>query len=224
MILFGSDVTSHDPSGMLTCMSITLLGNIISHSSTQAVYVLSRGYVSAQAVVSLVVPRQPSVHPLLRPVRLEYRHLLEAHLRMVALASTIASDITVLHLHHVRSWRCLHNYASSLYHDDSCLSPRHVHLVSKVLGRPLGGVYQALSFDAAYFHTVPSLHLENVTTVDPAMVVQPERSFEVSAPSVAQLESSHCSRELTCAREVFHTGPRSSSEYTLRRKPNLFFR
>ena len=66
-------------------------------------------------------------------------------------------------------------YASSLYRDDSCPSPRHVHLVSKVSGRPLGGVYQTLSFDAAYFHTVPSLHLGNETTVDPAMMVQPER-------------------------------------------------
>ena len=43
------------------------------------------------------------------------------------------------------------------------------------------------TFDAAYCHTVPSLHLGNMTTVDPAMMVQPERSFEASAPSVAQL-------------------------------------
>ncbi len=39
-------------------MSITLLRNVIhSHSSRQAGYVLSQGY------VSLVVPRQPSVRP-----------------------------------------------------------------------------------------------------------------------------------------------------------------
>ena len=101
--------------------------------------------------------------------------------------------------------------ASSLYHDDSCLSSRHVHLVSKVSSRPLGGVYQTLSFDAAYFHTVPSLHLGNMTTVDPAMMVQPERSFEASAPSVAQLDCSRCYRELTCTPDVFHIGPRSSS-------------
>ena len=99
--------------------------------------------------------------------------------------TTIASDITVLRLHHVRSWRSLHTRIHS------CLSPRHVHLVSKVSGRPLGGVYQTLSFDAAYFHTVPSLHLENVTTVDPAIMVQPERSFEAFAPSLSQLD---CSR------------------------------
>ena len=45
-------------------------------------------------------------------------------------------------------------YASSLYHDDACLSPRHVH---KVSGRQLGGVYQTLSFDAACFHTLVTL-------------------------------------------------------------------
>ena len=86
-------------------------------------------------------------------------------------------------------------------------------MVSNVSGRPLGDVYKTLSFDAAYFHTVPSLHLGNMTTVtvDPAMMVQPERSFEASAPSVAQLDCSRCSRELTYMREVFHTGPRSSS-------------
>ena len=50
---------------------------------------LSRGYVSAQAVVSLEVPRQPPLHPLLRPVRLEYRHLLEAHRRLVAQESDL---------------------------------------------------------------------------------------------------------------------------------------
>ena len=64
-----------------------------------------------------------------------------------------------------------------MYHDDSCLPPRHVHLGSKVSGRPLGGVYQTLSFDAAYFHTGLSLHLGNMTTVDPAMMVQLARSF-----------------------------------------------
>ena len=102
-------------------------------------------------------------------------------------------------------------YGSSLCLDDSCLSPRHVHLVSNVSGRPLGGVYQTLSFDATYVHTVPPLHLGNATTGYPAMMVQPERSFEASAPSVAQLDCSRCSTEFTCTREVFHTGPRSSS-------------
>ena len=89
----------------------------------------------------------------------------------------------------------------------------HVHLVSKVSNRPLGGVYQTLSFGAAYFQTMLSLHLGNVTTVDPAMIVQLERSFEAFAPSVAQLagDCSRCPRELTSKREVFHTGPRSSS-------------
>ena len=78
-------------------------------------------------------------------------------------------------------------------------------------GRPLGDVYQTVSFDAAYFHTVPSLHLGNVTTVDPAMMVQPEQSFEAFVPTVSQLDCSRCSRELPCTREVFHTSPRSSS-------------
>ena len=104
---------------------------------------LSQGCVSAQAVPRQPSghPRQPSLHPFRRPVRLEYRHLLEAHIvgwchwsRIQV--TTIATDITVLRLHHVRSWRRRH--ASSLCHDVSCLSPRHVHLVSKVSGRPLG--------------------------------------------------------------------------------------
>ena len=75
-------------------------------------------------------------------------------------------------------------------------------------------MYQTLSLDAAYLHTVPFLHLGNVTTVDPcndAAMVQPGRSFKAFAPSVAQLDCSRCSRELTITREVFHTGPRSSS-------------
>ena len=142
---------------MLTFMSITLLRNVIhSHSSRQAGYVLSQGY------VSLVVTRQPSVrprhvHPLLRPVRLEYRHLLEAHRRLVPLESDSSDDDCVGHHHAASSPRTIvaaPAYASSLYHDNSCLSPRHVHLVSKVSGRPLGDVYQTLSFDAAYFHIV----------------------------------------------------------------------
>ena len=87
-------------------------------------------------------------------------------------------------------------YASSLYHDDSCIAPRHVHLASKVSGRQLSGVYHTLSFDAAYFNAVPSLHLGNVTTVDPAMMAQPKRLFEAFAPSVAKFDCSRCSREL----------------------------
>ena len=143
---------------MLTFItSITLLRNgIHSHSSRQAGYALSQGFVSAQAVVSLVVPRQISVRPLLRPVRLEYRHLLEAHHRLVPLESNSSDDDCVGHHRVASSPRTIvaaPAYASSLYHDDSCLSPRHVHLVSKVSDRPLGGVYQTLSFDAAYFHT-----------------------------------------------------------------------
>ena len=185
-------------------VNITLLRNVIhSHSSRQAGYALSQGY------ISLVVPRQPSVHPrqpsvphpLLRPVRLEYRHLLEAHRRLVPLESDSSDDDCVGHHRAASSPRTIvaaPEYASSLYHDDSCISPRHVHLVSKVSGRPLGDVYQTLSFDAANFHTVPSLHLGIATTVDPAMMVQPERSFEASAPSVAQLDCSRCSRVLTC--------------------------
>ena len=134
---------------MLTFMSITLLRNVIhSHSSRQAGYALSQGY------VSLVVPRQPSVrprhvHPLLRPVLLEYRHLLEAHRRLVPLESDSSHDDCVGHHRAASSPRTIvaaPAYASSLYHDDSCLSPRHVHLVSKVSGRPLGDVYQTLSF------------------------------------------------------------------------------
>ena len=134
--------------------------------------------------------------------------------RLVPLESDSSDDDCVGHHRAASSPRSIvaaPAYASSLYHDDSCLSPRHVHLVSKVSGRPLGDFYQTISFDAAYFHTVPSLHLRIATTVDPAMMVQPERSFEASAPSVAQLDCSRCSRVLTCTREVFHTGPRSSS-------------
>ena len=104
--------------------------------------------------------------------------------------TTIASDITCVASSQIQVGPTIvaaSACAYSLYHNDSCLSPPYVHLVSKVSGRPLGGLYQKLSFDAAYCHTVPSLHLGNMTTVDPAMMVQPERSFEASAPSVAQL-------------------------------------
>ena len=76
-------------------------------------------------------------------------------------------------------------YVSLQYHDDSCLSLIHVPLVSNISGRPLGCVYRTVSFDGAYFHTVPSLHLGNVPTVDPAMMVRPERSFEAFASSLS---------------------------------------
>ena len=54
-------------------------------------------------------------------------------------------------------------------------------MVSIFHDRPLDGVYQALSFNAAYFHTVPSMHLGNMATVYPAMIVKPDRSFEAFA-------------------------------------------
>ena len=111
---------------------------------------------------------------------------------LVSLESDSSDDDCVAHCVGLRRIASEPSCASSLYHDDSCLSPRYVHLVSKVAGRPLGDVYQTLSFVAAYFHTVPSLHLGNVTTVDPAMMVQPERSFEAFAPSVSQLDCSRC--------------------------------
>ncbi len=57
-----------------------------------------------------------------------------------------------------------------------------------------------------------SLHLGNVTTVDLAITVQLERPFETAAPSVSQRDWSRCSRELNYLWEVFHVGPRSSSE------------
>ena len=106
-------------------------------------------------VLSRVVLRQPSVLPLLHSGRLERQRLLEAHRMLVPLESDVSDSDCVAHHRVASSPRTIvaePSYASSLYHDNSCLSPRHVHLVSKVAGRPLGDVYQTLSFDAAYFH------------------------------------------------------------------------
>ena len=50
--------------------------HIYSNHALQKLFEHCKKVILHQAVVSLVVPRQPSVHPLLRPVRLEYRHLL----------------------------------------------------------------------------------------------------------------------------------------------------
>ena len=193
----GQRLQAHDSSCILTFMSISLLSNVII------------------AQVGRHISRSRRVTSRLRRLRFSRGWCCDSHrffrssiqvdwnvnvcwkhiVMLVPLESDSSDDDCVAHHRVASSPRTIVAEplcASSLYHDDSCLSPRYVHLVSKVAGRPLGDVYQTLSFVAAYFHTVPSLHLGNVTTVDPAMMVQPERSFEAFAPSVSQLDCSRC--------------------------------
>ena len=198
---------------LLTFMPITPL-----QVAAQAVYALLQSYVSAQVVevLSLVVLQQLSVVPLLYPGRLEYQHQLEARRIFIPLDSDLSDDDSVGHNCYVFTTydrgrvyivRTVFSVTLRFISFTQTCSPGFKGLRSTTQWR-LSNAF----FWRCVFSHCPSLHLGNVTTVDPAMLARPERLFEAFAPSVAQLDFSRCSRELTCTREVFHSGTRFLQE------------